>query len=104
MTTDVASLAVVLAILAMAGATYAMRAGGYWLMGYVTLTPRIRKMLEASPGAVIVATVLPIVAREGMPAAAAILAGGAVMYFLRRDYLAVAAGMAVAAGLRAVMV
>ena len=103
MTTDLASVAVVLAILAMAGATYATRAGGYWLMGYVTLTPRIRKMLEASPGAVIVATVLPIVVREGIPAAAAILAGGAAMYFLRRDYLAVAAGMAVAAALRAFM-
>lgn len=101
MTNDLVSPAVLIAILAMAGATYAMRAGGYWLMGYVTLTPRIRRMLEASPGAVIVATVLPIVVREGLPAAAAIAAGGIVMYALRRDYLAVAAGMAVAAVLRA---
>lgn len=103
MTIDAASYAVLLAILAMAGATYAMRAGGYWLMGYVTLTPRIRRMLEASPGAVIVATVLPIVAREGLPAAAAIVAGGVVMLLWRRDYLAVAAGMAVAAALRVFM-
>lgn len=101
MTSELASPAVVLAILAMAGATYALRAGGYWLMGYVTLTARVRRMLEASPGAVIVATVLPIVAREGVPAAVAILAGGAVMILLRRDYLAVAAGMAAAAMLRA---
>ena len=101
MTIDAASYAVLLAIVAMAGATYAMRAGGYWLMGYVTMTPRIRRMLEASPGAVIVATVLPIVAREGLPAAAAIVAGGVVMLLWRRDYLAVAAGMAVAAALRA---
>jgi uncharacterized membrane protein len=101
MTIDAASYAVLLAIVAMAGATYAMRAGGYWLMGYVTMTPRIRRMLEASPGAVIVATVLPIVAREGLPAAAAIVAGGVVMLLWRRDYLAVAAGMAAAAALRA---
>jgi uncharacterized membrane protein len=100
---DYASAAVVLAILAMSGATYAMRAGGYWLMGYVRLTPRVRRMLEASPGAVIVATVLPIVMREGIPAAAAIAAGGVVMLVLRRDYLAVAAGMAVAAVLRGYM-
>lgn len=98
-----ASLTVVLAIVGMAVATYSMRAGGYWLMGYVTLTPRIRRMLEASPGAVIVATVLPIVVREGLPAAAAITAGGIVMFALRRDYLAVAAGMMVSAILRAFM-
>jgi uncharacterized membrane protein len=80
-----------------------MRAGGYWLMGRVPLTPRVRRMLEASPGAVIVATILPIIVREGVPAALAILAGGAVMLVWRRDYLAVAAGMAAAAAWRAFM-
>jgi uncharacterized membrane protein len=94
---------VLLAILAMAAATYPMRAGGYWLMGRVPLTPRVRRMLEASPGAVIVATILPIIVREGVPAALAILAGGAVMLVWRRDYLAVAAGMAAAAAWRVFM-
>jgi uncharacterized membrane protein len=103
MTNEWLSLWVVLAIVAMTAATYAMRAGGYWLMGYVTLTPRIRRMLEASPGAVIVATVLPIVVREGPAAAAAIVVGGVVMYLLRRDYLALAAGMLVAAAARAAL-
>jgi uncharacterized membrane protein len=99
MTID-ASLAVVAAIFAMWGATYLTRAGGYWLMGRVTMTPRVRKMLEASPGAVIVATVLPVAAREGFAAAIAVVTGAFVMYFLRRDYLAVFAGMAVAAAVR----
>jgi uncharacterized membrane protein len=94
---------VLLAILAMAAATYPMRAGGYWLMGRVPLTPRVRRMLEASPGAVIVATILPIIVREGVPAALAILAGGAVMLVWRKDYLAVAAGMAAAAAWRGFM-
>jgi uncharacterized membrane protein len=94
---------VLLAILAMAAATYPMRAGGYWLMGHVPLTRRVRKMLEASPGAVIVATILPILMQEGLPAALAILAAGAAMYFFRRDYIAVGAGMAVAATMRAFM-
>jgi uncharacterized membrane protein len=85
----------------MAAATYPMRVGGFWLMGRVTVSPRIRRMLEASPGAVIVATILPVVAREGVPAALAIVAGGLVMLVWRRDYLAVAAGMAVAAAWRA---
>ncbi|MCC6947728.1 MAG: AzlD domain-containing protein [Bradyrhizobiaceae bacterium] len=101
MTSEWASPAVIVAILAMAAATYPMRAGGYWLMGRIALTPRVRRMLEASPGAVIVATILPILIREGLPAALAILAAGAAMYFFRRDYLAVAAGMALAAAARA---
>ncbi|HEX5778659.1 MAG TPA: AzlD domain-containing protein [Xanthobacteraceae bacterium] len=100
MTID-ASPVVLLAILAMTGATYLTRAGGFWLMGYVNLTPRVRRMLEASPGAVIVATVLPLVVRDGIAAAAAVATGAVVMYLLRRDYLAVFAGMAVAAAARA---
>ena len=98
---DFGTYGVLFAILAMAAATYAMRAGGFWMMRYVPLTPRVRRMLEASPGAVIVATVLPIIMREGLPALVAVLAGGAVMLLWRRDYLAVAAGMAAAASLRA---
>jgi uncharacterized membrane protein len=94
---------VLLAILAMAAATYPMRAGGYWIMGYVPLTPRVRRMLDALPGSVIVAAILPTIAREGTAAALAILVGGVVMLFLRRDYLAVAAGMAAAAVFRALM-
>lgn len=101
MTNEWANPAVILAILVMAAATYPMRAGGYWLMGRVVLTPRVRRMLEASPGAVIVATILPILVREGVPAALAIFAAGVAMYFFRRDFIAVAAGMAVAAAARA---
>jgi uncharacterized membrane protein len=101
--TEWASPAVILAILAMAAATYPMRAGGYWLMGRVALTPRVHRMLEASPGAVIAATIVPLLVREGVPATLAILAGGTAMYFFRRDFLAVAAGMAVAAATRAFM-
>jgi uncharacterized membrane protein len=90
-----------LGILAMAAATYPMRVGGFWIMGRVPLTPRVRRMLEASPGAVIVATILPLIVRDGIPAALAVLAGGAVMLVWRRDYLAVVAGMAAAATWRA---
>jgi uncharacterized membrane protein len=98
---DLGSYGVAAAIAAMAVVTYSMRAGGFWLMRYVTVTPRVRRMLEASPGAVIVATVAPIVVREGLPALVAVLVGGGVMLLWRRDYLAVIAGMAAAATLRA---
>jgi uncharacterized membrane protein len=89
------------AILTMAVVTYAMRAGGYWLMAHVPLTVRVRRVLEALPGTVVVATVLPIAVREGFPAVLAIAAAGAAMLLRRNDFLAVVAGMAVAALARA---
>jgi uncharacterized membrane protein len=91
------------AILAMAGATFAMRAGGFWVMAHVPLTARLRRILEAMPGAVVVATVLPIAVREGLPALLAIAAAGAAMMIRRNDFLAVVAGMVVAALARALM-
>ena len=85
----------------MAVATYAMRAGGFWMMRHVPPSARMRKMLEALPGSVIVATVLPIVVRDGMTAMLAIAVAIAVMLLVRRDILAVIAGMALAAVVRA---
>ena len=84
----------------MAVATYAMRAGGFWMMRHVPPSGRLRKMLEALPGSVIVATVLPIVVRDGITAMLAIGVAIAVMLLVRRDILAVMAGMAVAASAR----
>lgn len=88
------------AILAMAATTYAMRAGGFWLMSHVPLTPRVRRMLEALPGSVVVAAVLPIIVRDGVAATLAIAAAAAVMLVRRSDILAVLTGMAVAAAAR----
>ena len=66
MNADLGTYGVLIAIAAMAVATYPMRVGGFWLMGHVPLTPRLRRMLEALPGTVVVATVLPILVREGV--------------------------------------
>ena len=89
------------AIAAMAVATYAMRAGGFWMMQHVPPSARMRKMLEALPGSVIVATVLPILVRDGITAMLTIGVAVLVMLLARRDILAVIAGMAVAASARA---
>ena len=89
------------AIFAMAVATYAMRAGGFWLMGRVPLTPRLARMLDALPGSVVAAAVLPMLVREGPVAALAISAAGVVMLVRRNDLLAVVTGMMVAAVARA---
>ena len=87
----------VLAILVMAGATYVMRIGGFWLMSYVRLTPRVRRMLDALPGSIVAAIVLPIIAKSGVIAAVAVAAAAAVMVLRRNEMLAIAVAVALAA-------
>ena len=87
---------VIAALLVMAGATLLMRAGGFWVMGRVPLTPRVRRMLEALPGSIVAAIVLPVVAKIGPAAGLAVAAAAAVMVLRRNEFLAVAAGVAVA--------
>jgi uncharacterized membrane protein len=102
MNADLCAWGVLIAIAAMTIATYPMRVGGFWLMGHVPLTPRLRRMLEALPGTVVVATVLPILVREGVPAALAIAVALAVTLIRRNDFLALIAGVGAAAAARAV--
>ncbi|ALV25997.1 branched-chain amino acid ABC transporter [Pannonibacter phragmitetus] len=90
-----------LTVVAMTGATYLMRAAGYWIMGQVPLTPRIRRGLEALPGAIIVSTILPIALKGGVPAALCLMVAAAVMAVLRKDIVAVVLAIAAAAGARA---
>jgi uncharacterized membrane protein len=101
---DLGGYGTLAAILAMGAITYAMRAGGFWLMAHVPLTARVRRILDALPGTVVVATVLPLMVREGLPAALAIAAAGAAMLIRRNDFLAVLAGMAAAIAARAWLV
>jgi uncharacterized membrane protein len=51
----------------MALATYATRAGGFWLMSRVRVTPRLERALRHIPGAVLVSIVAPMLF-EGGPA------------------------------------
>ncbi len=51
---------VMIAFAVMTAVTVASRLGGYWLMGYVNVTPRVRRMLDALPGSIIVAAALPV--------------------------------------------
>jgi uncharacterized membrane protein len=90
-----------LLIAAMTSVNYAIRTGGFILMGYVPLTPRVRAILNALPGAVVMAIVLPLIVRGGAPAWAAILVSIALMTWKRNDLLAVVAGMVAAAIIRA---
>lgn len=85
----------------MTAVTVASRLGGYWLMGYVTVTPRVRRMLDALPGSIIVAAALPVAVNGGPVVVFAIIAALVVTIIRRNDFLAVITGMAVAALARA---
>ena len=89
------------AIAAMALATHPIRFAGYWVMGRVPLTPRIRRMLDALPGSVVAATVVPIVVKTGPAAGLGIAVVVGMMILRRNEFLAVFAGMAAVALARA---
>jgi uncharacterized membrane protein len=76
---------------------YATRAGGFWLIGRVSMGRRLQRMLEALPGAVIAATVAPTVLTGGVSAWLAVVAAALTMIAMRNDFAAVLAGVAVAA-------
>jgi uncharacterized membrane protein len=80
-------------ILAMAFATYFTRVAGFWLMGHVPLTQRVRRMLETLPGAIVVATVVPMTAKVGVAGVIAIGVAFAAMVLRRNEFLAVALGL-----------
>jgi uncharacterized membrane protein len=90
------------ALVAMTLTVYLSRAGGYWLIGRFRIGPRLRRMLDALPGAIIAASLAPILLHGGWRAALAMAVAAATMVVLRNDFAAVLAGVAVAAGAFAV--
>jgi uncharacterized membrane protein len=54
------------AILAMAAATYACRAGGYWLFRQISPTPLLRAVLRFIPGTLFVSYVCPALLAGGL--------------------------------------
>ncbi|MFN3657600.1 MAG: AzlD family protein [Pseudolabrys sp.] len=88
-------------VVAMGAVAYLMRAGGFWLIGRVPIGARLRRMLDALPGAVIAATVVPLALKGGPSALLAVCAAGATMLVVRNDFAAVVVGVAVAAAVRA---
>jgi len=92
---------VMLAFAVMTAVTVASRLGGFWLMRYVDVTPRVRRMLDALPGSIIVAAALPVAVNGGPVVMFALAAAMAVSIIRRNDFIAVIAGMAVATLARA---
>ncbi len=67
-------LLTLLAILLMALATYATRAGGLWLASRFDLSERARAWLDQIPGAILVSLVAPTVLTGGLAEALAAVA------------------------------
>ena len=100
--TDLVHGDVMLAIVAMTIVTLSLRLGGYFMMSYVTVTPRVRRMLDALPGSVIAAAVLPVALQGGFVAIAAVALAMFAMYLSRSDIVAIVVGVGAAALLRAI--
>ena len=90
-----------LAVAAMAIATYLCRAGGVVLMSRVRLTRRIERALQALPGSIVVATVLPIAIRAGVPAMIGLAAALTTMSLTRHELPALLVGLVAVSAARA---
>lgn len=85
----------IVAILAMGVASYLTRISGFWLMGHIPMTRRVRRCLEVLPGSIMAATVVPIVAKVGIVALIAVVVALVSMMMRRNEFLA--AGLALVA-------
>ncbi len=83
-----------LAILAMAIASYACRVAGYLLMGYVPVTGRVQAALKAIPLGVMIGIVLPSALSGKVPELVGLAVVFAVMKLTGKDVVAAIAGAA----------
>jgi len=90
-------------ILGMALVTYATRAGGFWLMGLVTPSPRIEAWLRQIPGAVLVAIIAPTVLASSLAETLAALASALVALRTKNVLVAMVVGVGAVWVLRMVL-
>ena len=90
-------------IVGMALVTYATRAGGFWLMGLVTPSPRVEAWLRQIPGAVLVAIIAPTVLASSVAETLAALATVLVAMRTKNVLMAMLVGVAMVAILRLIL-
>jgi uncharacterized membrane protein len=88
------------AILAMCFASYLCRLGGYFLMRYVRITPRVEAWLRAIPVALMGAVLAPVAVRGGPPEWAGLAVALGTMRLTGNDFLSAILAILVVAGLR----
>lgn len=91
------------AFLAFAAAAFICRAGGFWLMRFVTVTPRLKAALAAAPLAVMLGIVAPAAMRGELPELLGLGVIVLVMRATRNDLIAAMAGVATVALCRALL-
>jgi branched chain amino acid efflux pump len=91
----------VLAIAGMTLVTFLCRIAGVVVMSRVRITPRIERGLRALPGSIILATILPVVIDNGLPAIVALGAAVMAMAMTRIDIVGLLAGLGTLAVIRA---
>src|SRR4029078_6725709 len=91
----------ILAVMALAAAI--CRGGGFWLMRFVPLTPRVHAALNAIPIAVLMGIMAPALLHGAIPEGAAVVATASVVKAGGNDLLAILAGLATVALLRQAM-
>jgi uncharacterized membrane protein len=91
----------VLAIAAMTLVTFLCRIAGVVVMSRVRLTPRIERGLRALPGSIILATILPVVTDNGLPAIVALTAAIVAMAVTRIDIVGLLVGLGTLSVIRA---
>lgn len=89
------------AIGVMAATTLFNRTAGFFLMRLIPVTPRVRKVLDCLPGAVLVALLAPGAVHGDKGMTAGLVAALLAAKFVRSDVVAVVAAMAAAAATRA---
>jgi uncharacterized membrane protein len=87
-------------ILLLGVATYGCRAGGFFLMRYVTITPRVETWLRSIPIALIGALLGPIAVTGGPPEWLGLAAAIALMYFTSNEFFSAISACAVVAVVR----
>jgi uncharacterized membrane protein len=86
-----------LALLAMGLASFACRAGGFFLMRFVTVTPRLEAALRILPLGVMIGIVAPVAAAGKVPE---LIGLGLVLLLMKvtgNDFLAALSGIAAVA-------
>src|SRR5215469_2290272 len=90
-------------ILGMALVTYTTRAGGFWLMGLVSPSPRVEAWLRQIPGAVLVAMIAPTVLASSLAETLAALAAALVALRTKNVLAAMVVGVGAVWVLRTVL-
>lgn len=85
------------AVAAMAVASYACRVAGFLMMRFVPVTPRMDAALKAIPLGVMIGIVAPAVAAGKPPEILGLVAVGITMKLVRNDLAAAVAGAAAVA-------